>query len=287
MSDSTSIPTPTDLAHDLNRAKVEIRAELREVKDDLRIELKDAIKAQGELLVTGGVARHEKAILRIDALTDAQHVFTDNLSRVPTQLDREASRLTELFEEKLRAVNIRIDTFHDYASAMRENAKEALSSALASADKIASNQRDTFEQQISKSETSFTKEIDGLKVLINATKDAITADVSNITGRLDRGEGGYQGARIAVGDRQASTTVNTQVVGQIIAFFVVVLMIIGVFVALHQPSGNPTVGADTKRVDDLILQNNEQNRQMGQRMDALSARLNQLTPLPKFTPPAQ
>jgi hypothetical protein len=49
----------------------------------------------------------------------------------------------------------------------------------------------------------------------------------------------------------------------------------------HSESVNPTVGADTKRVDDLISQTNEQNRQMGARMDALSGRLNQTTVQPK------
>lgn len=271
--------SPTD---DIARAKSELRDEFRRWLDD-----------RADLLISGGVARHEKAILRIQAITEAQQTFEDNLNRVPTQLDREAKRLTELFEEKLRAVHIRIDTFHDYAAAMREAAREALTAALASADKISSNQRQTFEQQISKSETSFTKEIDGLKVLINATKDAITADVANLTGRLDRGEGGYQGARIAVGDRQASTTVNTQVVGQIIAFFVVVLMIVGVFVSLHQSSINPTVGADTQRVNDLIAARGAETQQriadqaaVTARLDALSARINGLTPaLPPSTKP--
>lgn len=39
-------------------------------------------------------------------------------------------------------------------------------------------------------------------------------------------------------------------------------------------AANPTVGADTKRVDDLIAQSLERNRDLIARMDALSARIN-------------
>jgi hypothetical protein len=239
MSDSQlNIPIPGLItANYIDKTKVELREEF-----------KASLEAQAELLKTGGVGRHEKALLRIEAIEKAHDTFKEDLNRFPTRLDREVERVTSLFAKDLATVNIRIDTFHAYAKAMRKAAKE-LTAAMTNANATA----------VTKSETAMNKEIDGIKGLINSISTQFDTQINNLADRINRSEGMFAGGK--------------GVVGIIIA----IVGAAGIYITSHNGS-IPTVGADTKRVDDLIAVMTEQARQTGQRIDALSARLNSLTP---------
>lgn len=249
--------------------------EIAKAKSELREEFKQGMAAQAELLVTAGVGRHEKALLRIDAVEAAAKTFQDNLNRVPTQLDREASRITALFEEKLTTLRSQLDCLRNFADAMRVNAMKAIESAFVGAEKVSDSQRVAFEQQISKSEAATTKELDGIKALINNLREGMNTQITNLTDRINRDTGAVQGVREA---RVSDNMTNVAVAGYMAGGAAVLGVLISIFVMVHGSSSiNPTVGADTKRVDDLITQQNEQNREMGLRMDALSARINAIT----------
>jgi hypothetical protein len=249
---------------------------IAEVRQDLREEFREALRAQQELLVTTGVSRHEKAMLRVDAVERAHHAFEENLNRVPTNLDREIHRLEAMFSEKLNGVQIRIDTFHTLAEALRSAAKEAIAAALASLKEITAAHNSANSAAMAKGEAATTKEIDGIKVLIASTREGFDTEITNLAGRLDRGEGALVGGKGVFG-----------LIGGVVG---VAGVLIAMFVSLHSYSGangqTPVADAtvNSKRLDDLITQNNEQSRQMGQRMDALSARINQLTPLIQAPP---
>lgn len=243
-------------------------SDLAIIRNELREEFTAALNAKVDLLVTAGVGRHEKALLRIEASEKAAKLFEENLNRVPTQLDRETARLEHLFGEKLVAVHNRIDAFHAFASAMRQNAAESLA----------------------KSESSFTRDIASLETILDATKNGLEAKIGELTGRLDRGEGGYQGAvQTRVASSMNMGNVSTLIAAVLLGLGMVVASVIYVD---HQGGTSPsgivaTVGADTGRVNDLISQRTQDNQQriadqaaVMARMDALSARLNQLTPLP-------
>lgn len=229
-----------------------------------RDEATSLIENAREFLVSTGVARHEKAMLRIEAVEDSYKQFKADLERVPTQLDREAARIENLFNQKLRTIESELSCQKEFSEAMRKEQ----------------------EKMGSKLEASFTKEMDGLKMLLNASMETITSDVRNLTGRLDRGEGSYRGVRQEIDDRHAHITTTAQVVGQVFAFVVIMVMLGGLWINVHTSSSpTPTqaiASADTKRVDDLIAQVLEQNRVTNQRIDSLSSRLNTLTspPLP-------
>lgn len=247
------------------------------MKQELREEFMAALKAQAELLTTGGVGRHEKALIRIDgvekeintkiaAIEKAANAFETNLNRVPTNLDREAGRLQELFTEKLSTISAEIKCFATFADAMRAASKEAVYQMFEAAKEITANQRQAFESQLLKSDSSFTKEIDSLKTLRVTDKEAISADLANLTGRMDRGEGGDSGTHRAIANNRSNIAV-------IAAMASAAFLALSVF---HVPA--TTAGSDTKRVDDLITLITEQNRQSNARIDALSARLTALPP---------
>jgi hypothetical protein len=137
---------------------------------------------------------------RLDSMDRASVVLSENVNRVPTLLDRESSRLEKLFEEKLFGM---ITKFDGIQVQFRERdirtdqdkiaATTAVNAALQAQKEAAGAQNEANAAAITKSENSFTKEIDGLKSLINTVRDAIQSDVGNLKQRLDRGEGSDSG----------------------------------------------------------------------------------------------
>jgi hypothetical protein len=252
--------------------------EIDTLRVELRQEFKDSLAAQTELLRSTGIARHEKAMLRIDGIEKSQQVFDDNLNRVPTALDRESHRMEQLFKEKLHGIKVEIKSFQEFGDKLRyivnkhtddvrSNAKEAITTAFASAKELSNGQRDSFKDQITKSEASTNQEIIGIKTLISARDEKTSADIQNLVSRLDRGDGGIAGARQTVDNSRAGT--NT-IVAIVSACIVGASLLFAIYP--HSPA-YPNVGADTKRVDDLIQQKLESDRALNSRLDALSARM--------------
>jgi hypothetical protein len=254
--------------------------EIDTTRVELRQEFKDLLAAQNELLRATGVARHEKAMLRIDGIEKSQQTFDDNLNRVPTALDRESRRIEQLFGEKLHSVAVEVKSFQEFADRLRAivnkhtddvrvNAKEAITTAFSSAKELSNNQRDSFRDQITKSESSINQEIVGIKTLISARDEKTSADIQNLVSRLDRGDGGIAGAKQTVDNNRAGTNIIVAIVGACILAVSLLFAVLSHYTQVN----NPTIGADTKRVDDLIQQQLGQNSAINSRLDALSARM--------------
>lgn len=251
----SNIPIP-DPSLITSRAILETKAELRK-------EFADALASRAELSAVLAAANHEKSLLRIAAVEKEHTTFKEDLQRVPTQLDREIARLQVLFDEKLRSLDVKMDLIASATDKQRLNAEDAIQAAFLAAEKVSNSQRSAFESQISKSESSFTKEIDSLKALLTATRDAITADVANLKGRIDRGEGGHTGAREAVSDRQANSGVIIGFIGGAVG--VIGLIAALIFGILNISSANRTASVvasvpsplaieTAKRVDEIYNQ---------------------------------
>jgi hypothetical protein len=232
--------------------------EIDTIRVELRQEFKDLLAAQTELLRATGVARHEKAMLRIDGVEKAQQAFDDNLNRVPTALDRESHRMEQLFSEKLRAIEVEIKSFQEYGNRLRAivdkhtddvrvNAKEAIATAFASAKELSTGQRDSFKDQITKSEASTNQEIIGIKTLINAKDEKTSADINNLISRLDRGAGGIEGAKQTVDNSRAGTNTIVAVVSACVAAASLLFLL-----SSHSTSNDsPTIGVLNSRLDAL------------------------------------
>jgi hypothetical protein len=190
------IPDPTEItAREIAKVKAELKqdfiSEITHLKESLNVarQLKqDAVNA------------------RLDAMEKATALLHENASRFPTILDKETVNIRALFEEKLNGILTRFDGI---AVQFRERdirtdqdkiaASTAVNAALQAQKEAAGAQNESNAAAITKSENSFTKEIDGLKALIATTKDSTNSQVQNLTGRMDRGEGGAQGAHQNMG----------------------------------------------------------------------------------------
>lgn len=284
----TNIPLPDPSASTASRI-AEVRHDTHEEIERLRREFDAALIAQRELLITAGVARHEKASLRIDALIDTHKVFEDSLTRIPTQLDREISRLQELFEERSKAIDARLLERDARRLQDKDASSASVSAALASLKEITAIQNEANLAAATKSDAGVTKDLDGIRETIKGMSNTFDTKIANLTDRLNRGEGMDSGAREA---KVAGNVTNTTITGYIIGAAGVLAVLVSLFGIFHQPAGNPTVGADTKRVDDLIAARTAESTQrtadqaaMVARFDALSARLNALTSALSQPPP--
>ena len=176
------------------------------------------------------LALKEQISTRIDAIDRASIVLAESLNRVPTLLEREVIRIGDVINEKFSSINALLierdslsdekfssitsefvyhnklndEKFSSIQQQFRERdvrtdqdkmaATTAVNAALQAQKEAAGAQNIANAAAINKSETGFTKEIDGLKLLNATTKDAMTAQINNVNSRMDRGEGAINGS---------------------------------------------------------------------------------------------
>jgi hypothetical protein len=237
-----------------------------------RTSMEDKLLSLRDLIVT-----------RIEAMDKAAEILADNLNRVPTLLDRETSRLTALFEERTCNIRHAMKDRDDQSRQDKATAVSAAETALTSLKELIFLQNSTNAAAISKSEASTANDLESLNRIITTTKDGLSNDINNLKQRLDRGEGAYTGHRDAAVETHSNIGSISLMIGCVVG--IIGLALTGYsFVAQHSAVPlNPTVGADTKRVDDLIASGLQRDRDIQSRIDALSARLNSA---PATTPSA-
>lgn len=212
-------------------------------------------------------------ISRIESMDKAALVLADNVNRVPTLLDRETARLLALFEERTGNIRHLLVDRDDQAKQDKATAAAAVETALTSLRELLFLQNSATTAAIAKSESATSNDLESLSKVITSTKDGISNDINNLKQRLDRSEGAYTGQRELRKDDHMTVGSIVGVVGGIVG--IIALIIAGISIYPHmQP--NPTIGADTKRVDDLISQSIDRNHDMTARIDAMSARMNAL-----------
>jgi hypothetical protein len=197
--------------------------EIPEIKYDLRNEF-----------LTSVAALEEKIGTRLDAMDKATVVLEANVNRVPTLLDREIKTVRDLFEqmfssgrtltdERIKVVDEHIKGLEKLADALQANADKAIGAAFSAADKAVVSQYTNFNETINKMTASTTKEIDGIKALLSSTKEQLSADIGNLTGRLDRGEGMSRGGKDAAAEGHASIATIVSIVVAAVAVLSLIL----------------------------------------------------------------
>jgi len=182
-ADPDHIPDPSTLTMDL----------LNRTAQALRIEFGDKITALKDVLSA-----------RLDGNDKATIVLAENLNRVPTTLDRETLRLTEIFAERLKgaslmmaqqieSINLRFRERDTRTELEKVAASTAVTAAFSAQKEAAANQDRSNAQAISKSEAWTAKQMEDLKLLFNS-KNASTDDkIADIADRITRVESGARG----------------------------------------------------------------------------------------------
>ena len=150
-------------------------------------------------------AMHTLTYARIDGMAKELDILTVAVSHVPS--DREVLRerlqldirtavenLKALHDEKFEGVQQQFAERDTRGEQEKKSSKEALDAALLAQKESVSQQNDANTTAATKSETSFTKQIDQIGTLIATLEKSLTDRITELKERIDRGEGGAAGS---------------------------------------------------------------------------------------------
>ncbi len=131
----------------------------------------------------------EVIFTRLDAMDKAMVVFNANITRVPTDVDKQVGQLKELHQEKFTGVE---KQFAERDVRTRQDAqagKDNIAAALQAAKEQVGMQNQNSERAIAKSEAATNKQLDQLSMQILSETRALDGKISDLKERLTLIEG--------------------------------------------------------------------------------------------------
>lgn len=207
---STPRPDPTVLTQVVvDQAKADIRREMGSLREliEARVAALEGVCGALGNTVAGmpGAADHiglkEQLDTQIAALRELFEQDSGSArSRTDTareglhkDLTLQVSALRELHEERFAAIQQQFDERDVRGEQEKKASKEALDAALLAQKESVSQQNDANTTAATKSETSFTKQIDQIGTLIATLEKSLTDRITELKERIDRGEGTVTG----------------------------------------------------------------------------------------------
>lgn len=163
-------------------------------EDDLRRLASDPTALTTAMLLREIANLREKIEIRLDAMDKAMTLFQENLTRVPTEVQKEVGHLKELHDQKFADIHAQLRERSERRTLEKKAAEDALAAALAAQKELAAAQDTANAAAISKSQEATDKQVDSIKSAAEAIKASLDDKIAIINGRLDRGEGGHAGA---------------------------------------------------------------------------------------------
>jgi thymidylate synthase len=242
-------PDPTLLtATAVTQAKDDLRRELqsqRELLSERISRLEAIIHDLDERLkddVNGSVGALQKLFgQRITGLEVIMKMLDEALKNAPS--DRDALRerlqtdiqiavdnLRRLHEERFTAIQQQFTERDTRTDQEKKSSKEALDAALLAQKESVSQQNDANTTAATKSETSFTKQIDQIGTLIATLEKSLTDRITELKERIDRGEGQGAGAAGERTERRLDLGSNYTAGALLLGFLVLAITL---YAALH------------------------------------------------------
>ena len=174
---------------------------------------------------------------RLDGGDRAIKLLQDTADKFPDRIDEKISALREVHEQKLNALS---ETHSEKFSSIQVQFKErdvrteqsskdskvAVDAALQAAKEAVGEQNKSSALAIAKSETSTTKQIDQLAVLIQTMTKAFDDKLSDVKDRLTRLEGRGEGTEKQVATQQVAASNNQWLIGIVIGVLIAAIGII-------------------------------------------------------------
>jgi hypothetical protein len=134
---------------------------------------------------------HEVAVVtaRLDAMDKAMVLFSDNLTRVPTDTDKQVGHLKELHNEKFESIQRQFNERDVRTEQAAIATKIAVDAALQAQKEAAGAQNESNAAAITKSEVATVKQLDSIMALMNSNTKVNDDKFSIINERLNRSEG--------------------------------------------------------------------------------------------------
>ena len=155
-----------------------------EVVNQAKMDLRREMAALRELIETR-INISDTRLATLDAL----------LSQRPQAIHDAIEHLRSLHEERFRGIQQQFAERDVRGEQEKKASKEALDAALLAQKESVSQQNDANTTAATKSETSFTKQIDQIGTLIATLEKSLTDRITELKERIDRGEGQSSGVQ--------------------------------------------------------------------------------------------
>jgi hypothetical protein len=162
---------------------------------------------------------------RLDANDKAVQLLHQDVTRVPTDTDKQIAHLKELHNEKFISIENQFKERDVRMEQEARNNKISLDAALQAAEKAVNKQNETFALSINKSENATNKQIDQQAALIHTSNNALESKISDLKDRVTIIEGKSSGQIVA----QTSTQINHSF---LVAVFVACVSFAGLLVVI-------------------------------------------------------
>ena len=157
---------------------------------------------------------------RIEGLTNKVNTLIDKVDLSPEERDQLRERLqadiatavanlAAIHQEKFTAVQQQFTERDTRGEQEKKSSKEALDAALLAQKESVSQQNDANTTAATKSETSFTKQIDQIGTLIATLEKSLTDRITELKERIDRGEGTDKGTIQSADQTRADASLST------------------------------------------------------------------------------
>jgi hypothetical protein len=143
----------------------------------------------------------ELIFTRLDAMDKAVALFSTNLTRVPTDVDKQVGNLKELLSERFNRVTTQFEGIQLQfierdvrTEKSAEDSKIAVDAALQAAKEAVGKQQESNSLAISKSEGATTKQLDQINVNLQTINAALNDKIDDVKNRLTIQDGKGLGA---------------------------------------------------------------------------------------------
>ena len=167
-----------------------------------------ALRREMTIMITGIT---DVITTRLDAIDKATEIFQANLTRVPTDVDKQIGALRSIVNEQLlrieqgiaqndlryeqryiasqAALSAAFLAAQSAVNAALASAKDAVQAASVAAEKAVMAQNEANSAAINKTELSVAKQIDGIMISLTLSAKTLDEKIGLINARLDRGDG--------------------------------------------------------------------------------------------------
>lgn len=171
---------------------------------------------------------------RVDAIDKATTVFSENLVRVPTEVQKAVANLQMLMEEKFAGIQVQFRERDERVKQTALDTKVAVDAALQAAEKAVGKQTEAFALSAAKSEAAFAKQADQQITLAQTTSGALRDQLEDLKARVTRIEAAAQGQTGQKAEQHQSSSLVISVIGIGLAI-ISVLITVGVLLIKAGP----------------------------------------------------
>lgn len=130
---------------------------------------------------------------RLAAMDKATELLNENVTRVPTDVDKAIAHLQSLHDEKFSSVDKQFKERDTRTDKIAELNQKAIDAALQAAKEAVGKQNEASSMSIAKSEAATKEKIDQQGILLQTETRGLTKRLDDLKERLDRGEGSHKG----------------------------------------------------------------------------------------------